>query len=428
MKNFIFFLLIVGVLGCESKSEHSIKETAGGKDLGKKNGGNIANTINYDTKFNSVVNRIEYEMIKVLLKNGKDKKNDDEQYQIDEDIKAFITELPDAESASWDGNKVIEVFDSISKGEYTSTADYVKPLELLKTNTPSNVKKDTAMIIKYLINPHPSGDTLTVKGINKKIILFIKENPTDSKIYKKAMNTFIKKVYSVRKTDETRDITNIPLSPKSDESSSGFISQLLLILLGATIGAFTMKFFKDNEFKDERENAAKKLNEQLDRIEDLTNENRKLTNEKASLKENESGGELLSGGLSTPQVVPEIENNNTGKNITHALEPNLIKYAGRPNIEGGFTELTDNFIAGKSLYCLNVSEGKAVFWVHDDNYAFSQLTLYPDTLLRPVCEELNTQMSSHRHIMLEKLGEGHAQWDEEKQVWKVTQKAKIKYS
>ncbi|MCU0468311.1 MAG: hypothetical protein MUF58_06895 [Arcicella sp.] len=109
-------------------------------------------------------------------------------------------------------------------------------------------------------------------------------------------------------------------------------------------------------------------------------------------------------------------------------EINSIKYAGKPNEDGSFTELTDKFIAGKSYYCLDISEGKAIFWVHDDAYAFSQLTLYPDTLLRPACEELNTQLSKHCHIITEKFGEGHAQWDEKKQAWKITKRAKVKYS
>ncbi|MCU0468310.1 MAG: hypothetical protein MUF58_06890 [Arcicella sp.] len=434
MKNFIFFLLLVGVLGCEKKNRQT-RPNSGSTQTSANNGKAVIDSSNI--KFNRVVNRIEYEMIKILLKNGiNSEKNAIKKQGIEADSEAFVKSLPLNKDSSWDGNKVFDSFTKI-KSKYPETTTYITPLSSLKANAIRDMKSDTAKINQYLIYPSSVEDDdkltdeSTGKVLNETIIKFIKENPTDSKTYQKNMTDFIKEVYKNTHTSPAKEPTDDDPSEKPKDSSSDFPFQFIgfLLLVATLLGIW--QYLENKKLKSEQDKTTKKLNEQLDEITKLKTENQKLENEIFNLKQKQTNDPYHSTGGNLEQV---SDNNNTGLlstklqavTINNRSEPNPIKYAGRPNEDGSFTEIMDTFISGKSLYCIDIEGEKAEFWIDDEPITFAHLTRFPDNLLRPVCEELNTQTANHLHLSMQESGQ--ARWDEDKKVWKVTQKAKIKYS
>ena len=428
MKNFIFFLLLVGVLGCESKSKLSVKEEGGYKDKLESSKANL-----YNDKFNKIVNRIEYEIIKVLLKNGKsEKKSKDFNNQIDEDIKKFVEKLPDTDSTSWDRNNVKMVFDQIAEdGKYEPTRESVNSLEELKNKISKPMNQDKDLLIKYLVfpakpykNKKPQGqDSFLIMNkdtLNKKIIDFIHGNSNDSETYKTTMKNFIETIYKDLPSKPT-PIKPIPLK----EPENSFWEKFLYFVILLSFLAIYFLYEKNKKLKSENKFLLEKNHEFLDNVKS------QLDNEGVGTIEATSENDNMNN-VSPVVVIPDpYQGNNVEENkikSNEIVKENSIKYAGRPSEDGSFSELGDKFIAGKSLYCLDISVDKAIFWVEDDPSVFALLQVYPDSLLRPVCIEMNSHNFIHKHITTELNGEGQAQWDEEKQVWKVTQKAKIKYS
>jgi len=311
-------------------------------------------------------------------------------------------------------------FQTLKKNEYKSNLDTENVINLLTKEIFSNQKK------------YPKLFAFAERKTDKDFQTFITQLKRDlNNLLNSYANNSIDttKAKPKENTSDTLKTQYLYLSEKIKDIIEDKINKKIwyggLILFISVVIIFLIFGFINHKLNDKRHKTSVSKNWVISEITETKNTIVSSLKEKFGNDIEKVKSDIKQGKLKKENSFEETKTKIEEKPFDDNKTLSEIFYFPAPNKDGSFndSDKLPTFKESESIYKFSIKDNKAIFSFVENSISLKRALNLPDTYIKPVCESENSFFPNAKNIKVTKEGtaieEGH--------IWKVTNKAKIRY-